>query len=213
MSDPLQIPHVWRAQSLRVAPGSVVPSGFETLDAALGGGWPAPALIEILTDLNGIGELQFVLPLLTALSHRPPQPALIQWLNPPYAPNAVALAQHGLAHCLHWVQRELSARDTLWAMEQALRSGACSAVLAWTPSVKSPSLRRLKLAVAAAHCVGILYRPANDAACASPANIRARLTPRESQLQVSLLKIQGRTSAEITLDIEPHQILRRATPS
>src|SRR5688572_4505042 len=107
MFDPLQIPNVWRAQSL-ASRASVVPTGFDSLDAALGGGWPTPALLEILTDVHGIGELQLILPLLRTLTRRPPSPALIAWLNPPYEPNAVALAQHGFAHCQHWLAMNLS---------------------------------------------------------------------------------------------------------
>jgi cell division inhibitor SulA/protein ImuA len=188
----------------------LVPSGFEAIDAALGGGWPTPALIEILTDVYGIGELQLVLPLLSALSLRPPQPALILWLNPPYFPNAVALAQHGLSACQHWVETNLSPRDTLWAMEQALRAGACSAVMAWAPAVKAAGLRRLKLATSSSASIGILYRTSTHASQPSPATLRLLLSCSDSQLRVSLFKIQGRKSREVTLDVERRQRLQRA---
>lgn len=201
MFDPLQIPNVWRAESLSVPTGLAVPSEFSALDSALGGGWPTPALIELLLDVHGIGELQLVLPLLRRLSDASPLSPLILWLNPPYQPYVVALAQHGLLHVQHWLEMNLSARDTLWCIEQALRSGACAAVLAWISSPKTTSLRRLKLAVAASRTTVVLYRPLCDAALPSPATIRARLSPRHAQLHISLIKLQGRKSCELSIDV------------
>src|SRR5687767_2886478 len=103
MFDPLQIPNVWRAQSL--APETSLKStGFSALDAALGGGWPQPAMIEMLTDVYGIGELQVILPLLrTSVGPPTSAPPVIAWINPPYEPNAVALAQHALLDRPHWL--------------------------------------------------------------------------------------------------------------
>lgn len=195
--DPLQIPNVWRAQSMRPASTSI-PTGYAELDAALGGGWPQPALIEILTDVYGIGELQLVLPLLITLAKRPPQPPLIFWINPPHTPNAVALAQHRLtAH--QWLLADTSERNALWATERAVRCGACSAVLAWLPAVKSAELRRLKLATTTSSCTLILYRRRTEASQPSPASVRALLTPTKTGLHVELLKIQGRRPGTVVL--------------
>ena len=44
------------------------------------------------------------------------------------------------------VIRPRAGLDMLWAMEQALRSGACGAVLGWTGAADDQALRRLKLA-------------------------------------------------------------------
>lgn len=204
MFDPLQIPHVWRAESFSVPNGPALPSGFAALDSALGGGWPQPALIELLLDVYGIGELQLMFPLLRQLASQSPHPPLILWLNPPYQPYAVALAQHGLLHAQHWLQMNLSPRDTLWCVEQALKSGACSAVLAWVSSPKMASLRRLKLAVAASQTTAVLYRPLKEAALPSPAAIRAQLSPCDAQLQISLIKLPSRKSCELLIPVSPH---------
>jgi len=205
MFDPLQIPNVWRAQSL-TARSSVLPTGFDSLNAALGGGWPSPALLEILTDVYGIGELQLVLPLLHALTRRSPKPALIVWLNPPYEPNAVALAQHGFGECRHWLAMGLAAPDVLWSMEQALKAGACAAVLAWASQADTTSLRRLKLAVTGTQSHGVLYRPAAVAPQSSPAHIRLQLSARDTQLQVKVLKVPGRKPCELTLDVDSYRL-------
>ncbi|MBX3682927.1 MAG: SOS cell division inhibitor SulA, partial [Thauera sp.] len=58
---------VWHASRLAGAAGAVLPTGFSALDAELpGGGWPAGALIELLADRPGVGELSLLLPLLGA---------------------------------------------------------------------------------------------------------------------------------------------------
>jgi cell division inhibitor SulA/protein ImuA len=211
MFDPLQIPNVWRAQSL-TALSSTLPTGFDSLNTALGGGWPSPALLEILTDAYGIGEVQLVLPLLRALTERSPKPALIVWLNPPYEPNAVALAQQGFGECRHWLAMNLSSQDVLWSMEQALKAGACAAVLAWASQADTPSLRRLKLAVSGTQSHGILYRPAAAATQPSPSHIRLQLGVRSTQLLVKVLKVPGRNPCELTLDVDAHRLNPTVTP-
>jgi protein ImuA len=129
-----QIPHVFRAASLTAAP-AVVPSGFADLDQVLGGGWPVPGLLELLCDQPGVGELQLLVPLMKSLSaHITTETAVrkpVLWINPPYEPHALALAQHGLDPAQHWCMQNLSMGDALWAAEQSLRSGACAILLCW----------------------------------------------------------------------------------
>jgi hypothetical protein len=203
MFDPLQIPNVWRAQSLAPA-ASVTATGFAALDEALGGGWPQPAMIEILTDVYGVGELQLILPLLRTSAHSGTHaPGVIAWINPPYEPNAVALAQHDLLDRPHWLISTSSPRDALWSMEQALKSGACAAVLAWIPSITAASLRRVKLAVATGQTCAVLYRSSAAATQPSPAHVRLMLMPRKSRLGVRVLKARSRPPIDLTLDVNP----------
>jgi protein ImuA len=211
MFDPLEIPNVWRAHSL-AHETSRTATGFAALDEALGGGWPTPAMIELLTDVYGIGELQLILPLLrTSVSQAAPAP-LIAWINPPYEPSALAFAQHGLLDRPHWLITTTSTQDALWSMEQALKAGACAAVLGWLSTVTSASLRRLKLATAAGHTHAVLYRPSAAAAEASPAHIRLLLLPRGSRLGVRVLKARGRKPIEVTLDVDPLRLHVGGTP-
>jgi len=65
----MQHPALWRAGGTASTRRSVVPSGFAALDAQLpGGGWPHPALIEVMNERPGIGELSLFLPALRCLS-------------------------------------------------------------------------------------------------------------------------------------------------
>lgn len=212
MFDPLQIPNVWRAQSLATR-ASLLPTGFAVLDEALGGGWPTPAFIEILIDTYGIGELQLLVPLLRSVVTNSPQPVVVAWLNPPYEPNAVALAQHGLGDSQHWLVRNVTAKDTLWSMEQALKSRACAAVLAWASGVSMPSLRRLKLAVQGAAQYAILFRPSVDSAQASPAHVRLQLVPHQGRLLTTVLKAPGRKRCELLIDIDSLRLQRSEVPA
>lgn len=198
MFDPLQIPNVFRARSVSAPGRKVVPTGFGALDAALVGGWPHPALIEILVDVYGIGELQLLLSLLRA--SRSPSSSLIVWLNPPYTPNAVAFEQSRLS-ATHWLANGLTERDVLWAAEQGLRSNAAAAVVAWCNAPTVAGLRRLKLASASTTSVAIVFRRLLDAAQPSPATIRMALRPQGEQLRVDVLKYEGRKPSSVMLDV------------
>lgn len=198
-----QLPGVWRADSLTHTQGLYIPTGYPTLDAALGGGWPMPALIELLCDQQGIGELQLLLPLISQVcAPQDDGPGIALWLNPPHVLQATALAQYGLNPAQQWITDELSSRDTLWAMEQALRSGGCALVIAWAARVNLASLRRLKLASALGRCVGVLFRPAYEKSQASPANVRLELHAHGSCLHINVLKVRGRLPSAVMLDVQ-----------
>jgi cell division inhibitor SulA/protein ImuA len=110
----------------------------------------------------------------------------------PYAP-ALSAAGIALGHCL--VVTPETAPDGLWAAEQALRSGACGAVLAWLdgPAARPDyrALRRLQLAAEAGGALAFLHRPAAVATTPSPAPLRLALGLQEAHLCVRLLKRRG----------------------
>lgn len=205
MSDPLldQLPNVWRADSLIGAHRSYVSTGDASLDEALGGGWPSPALIELLSDKHGIGELQLLMPLIAHCQRQssPSDRQVVLWLNPPFDIQAVALLQYGLDPSQHWIARELSERDTMWAMEQALRSRACGLVLGWVQRIGTASLRRLKLAALSSGSFGVLFRPTRERSKPSPATIRAVLNAHADYLHVELIKVQGRACRSVMVEV------------
>lgn len=199
----LQSSALWRASGTTGARRSVVPSGFAALDARLpGGGWPHPALIEVLNEQPGIGELSLFLPALRCLSGMGARAPVIAWLNPPHLPYPPALAERGLAHAQLLVSKPFTAARTLWAMEQALRSGACAAVLAWAETADMHALRRLKLAAHAGPGFGLLFRSPRQRAKPSPATVRLALSTHEAMLVVELVKVQGGKAATVRLDVQ-----------
>jgi cell division inhibitor SulA/protein ImuA len=136
-----KLPGVWRGGELEHAAQPVVATGHAALDRELpGGGWPTGTLTEVLHDGVGIGEVGF---LAGALAKADAE-RLIAWINPPHLPYAPAILQSciPLHRCL--VLRPRDKEDALWASEQALRSGACSAALLWLAQDDYAWLRRLQ---------------------------------------------------------------------
>lgn len=210
MFDPLQHPGVWRAKSLVPPRCARISSEYEELDRALGGGWPTATMIEVLTDVYGIGEMQLIVPLLIGLTGQTDS-GLVCWINPPFQPNAVALAQHGLMQGQHWITRDaLSARDALWCLEQTVRSRACSVAVAWIATATMAQLRRVKLAVTQSQTPAVIYRPTTASAQSSPAPIRLRLAAEGGQLRVSLVKVPGQVGGELSLSMKARQLASSA---
>lgn len=185
---------VWRGDRLASArPG--LATGYPELDALLpGGGWPRDALVEILSEGAGFGELSCLLPALARQSGR-------LWLvAPPHLPYGPGLASQGIAPervvCL-WLAGRDRDKEALWACEQIiaarLAGGAC---LAWLPRATPAALRRLQAHLEDGGGPLFVYRPLLAAGDASPAPLRIRLEPGGSNgeaggLQVHILKRRG----------------------
>ncbi|OJZ21698.1 MAG: SOS cell division inhibitor SulA [Thiobacillus sp. 65-29] len=185
----LQHPGIWRGSQRAQAAEAVLPTGFAALDAVLpGGGWPRGALTELLIRRQGIGELRLLTPALARLSE---EDGWLAWVAPPYVPYAAALAAAGidLAHVL--VAKPASDADTWWTAEQALRSGACGALLAWLRAADERRMRRLQLAAETGRAWGVLFRHARLATERSPAALRLLLEPASEGLAVRVLKRRG----------------------
>jgi hypothetical protein len=86
-----------------------------------------------------------------------------------------------------------------WAMEQALRSGACRAVLGWAACRNGQSLRRLQLAAEQSRCLAVLFRSMRDAHEPSPAVLRIALEGTAQGLTARVLKSRGGRPASVQL--------------
>ena len=188
LEDILQRHPVWRGAALGRA-SAAVSTGYAELDGQLpGGGWPTGALTELLGLQEGIGELQLVLPAIAALSSAGKR---VIWLAPPHLPYAPALAAAGVDLANLAVLRAPGRRDALWAAEQALRAGACHALLAWFRHARFEELRRLSVAAEGSRAFVALFRPREAAREPSPAGLRLALEPGEGALEVHILKRRG----------------------
>jgi len=182
-------PAIWRGDRLSGVAIPSLPTGFRALDAELpGGGWPAASMTEILPRHEGIGELRLLGPALSALSA---EKRSLVWVAPPYLPYAPALAAAGVDLSRFILVRTRSQKQSLWVIEQALRSKACGAVLAWPDRATWPELRRLQLAAEGGRALAVLFRPARAAADASPATLRLALDTHAGGLAVRILKRRG----------------------
>ena len=111
-----------------------LPTGFPALDHLLGGGWPTGMLTELLVAGHGSGELGLLSPALARLTtHTQPSVAggWVMLIAPPWIPYGPGLCWQGFALNRVLMVRVRQPPEALWAMEEALRSGACNGVIAW----------------------------------------------------------------------------------
>ena len=219
-----RLANLWRADDLRpdTSITTCQATGFAALDAELpGGGWPAGQLIELLLTTCGIGELGLIVPALAQLArgHR-----TCVWVLPhqrsacsterggdpardalPYPP-ALAAAGVDLTHSLF--VRPAAPRESLWAIEQALRAAHLGAVVGWLPAGTAGgdfrALRRLQLLANQHRALVFVLREAQCAQSPSPAALRLQLAAADDGLNVSLLKRRGRPLLEpLALQVHP----------
>jgi hypothetical protein len=97
-------------------------------------------------------------------------------------------------------------RDESWAIDQALRSGGASAVLAWPEKLDDHLFRRLQLAAETGETLGLFLRSAHALAEPSWAEVRWLVEPLPSvasregnalrRTTVTLLRMPGRAAIE-----------------
>lgn len=203
---------IWRPGECRVlAQKAGISTGFPALDEALqGGGWPRSALIELLVQGSGGGELRLLLPALAQLSTEKRHQL---WIGEPWLPFAPGLRAAGIdltqLVCVHPQNHQ----QWLWATEQALRSPGCGAVLAWANRFKSryAELRKLQVAVAERNALGFMVSHARSANSASPAVLRLRVSSTINGLDIDILKQRGARAGQ-TIHIDLPLTLRKQLP-
>ena len=209
-------PSLWRASQLAHSATRCVDTGFAALSAQLpGGGWPLGTLVELLVQQHGIGELRLLRPALAGLGKRP-----VVLLQPPHAPQALALAALGIEPSqLIWIRGGAKVGDALWAAEQILRSGCCGALLLWQTHARGDTLRRLHLAAQSADTLFCMLRPLAAAREASPAPLRLSLTAAAGGVDIGFVKRRGpQRDTPLFLPLTPsllqrHAPLDRPTPA
>lgn len=185
-------PALWRGSDLARTRLPGVSTGSEVLDRELpGGGWPVGVLTEILPTHEGIGELRLLGHALSSVSRRN---QYLIWVAPPYAPYAPALAAAGIDMRYLTIVRTRTQKEALWAMEQALVSNACGAVLGWLPEASGErytELRRLQLAAERGQALAFLFRTARCEREASPAALRVAVSTQRGGLILRIFKRRG----------------------
>lgn len=191
----LKTPCLWRGSQYQLTHGAAqsgelsgLHTGYPALDACLPWqGWPAHALVEIITPQWGAGELQLVLPLLRRLSA---EGKWILWVSPPCLPYAPGLRLAGVDTGQIVVVKAGSTHiRTLWSIEKALQNRACALVLAWPGHLTGRHIRRLQLAASTGQTLGVLFHQRNIRHSASV--LRMRVESSEDALQVAILKARG----------------------
>jgi cell division inhibitor SulA/protein ImuA len=122
------------------------------------------------------------------------------WISPPFVPYAPALQQQGVGiESLLIVQPRARTKDSLWTVEQVIRSGSSSGVLAWLAAADDVALRRLQLAAEAHDCWTVLFRPPSARLERSPAALRIGIEQEGSRTHLKIYKCRGAMPAVIDL--------------
>lgn len=180
-----------------------VSTGFASLDRALDGGWVRGALNEWVITEPGTGIVEAFVPGLARFGEHAADgaaPRLLAWIHPFKTPYPPALAAQSPTTLERWlIVRPATPDDHLWALEQALRSKACDAVVAHVGDVPDLLLRRLQLAAEEGGTLGCLMRPGAVIAQNSPAAVRLMVRPRPSasargrSVEIEILRCRGST--------------------
>lgn len=202
LEDLLADPKIWRGRSNTSTGLKAQATGIASLDRRLpGGGWPLGALTEVVCDQYGLGELRLFIPALAAICRQPQDESRwLFWLAPPFLPYAPALAAAGLdlGRILLVHPRQNDSVETLWAMEQALKSRSCAAVLGWVHrATDATAKRRLQLAAEDSSALAVLLGSRGALAQPSPAALRLIVTPGETGVDVRIAKCRGGQAEDI----------------
>ena len=191
-----------------------VPTRFGALDKLLpNGGWPQRTLIELLAPC-GVGEMRVLMPVLAPLMRAR---QVVVWVEPPQIPYPRALIAHGAMLEQLLVVRAHDRAQRLWAIEQALKSGAAAAIVAWLPEDNAhltsfQTLRRLQLAAQSMKrdpgLVFLLRSPAAHTA-ASPAPLRIELAACERGVALDIFKRRGMPTHSVVQLTLPRPVPRR----
>jgi protein ImuA len=224
-------PALWLGHQLGRSGSQGVASGFAALDAELPGrGWPRRALSELLLPHPGIGEIRLLAPALVATQRAG---RLVMIFDPPATLSAAALDRLGFAvdellvvnTCSRVLNVPAPSRrpngpgnDSLWALEQALKSGHVGAIVAWLPpQLRAERLRRLQLAAHNHDGAAFVLREASAAARPTPAPLRLALQAGGAdRLRLSVLKRRGpplETALQLALPAVLSAAARRRAPS
>ncbi len=155
-----------------------ISSGHAALDVMLPqGGWPIGGITEIFCPEDSHFALPLLWPALARLSHAKRWLAMIA---PPNAPSSAQLASVGidLSHVLMIHPHATS--NGLWAVEHALRSSTCAAVLSWVNHADHHAMQGLRGAALAGNSCGLIFRPEWAIEQASSASLRLRLSATDS---------------------------------
>ncbi len=203
--------------------GEAVSSGCEALDHLLPeGGFRRGTLIEWLSaEAAGAATLALI-----AAQRVCQQGGKLVVLDPRREFCPPAAVRLGIRSEQLLVVHAETTRDNHWAIDQALRSSAVAAVLAWPRKIDDRTFRRWQLAAESGGTLGLLLRPETARSEASWSDVRLAVeslplagyawlhpTPGNSNrfLRIRLLRCGGSTqgrSLEVELDDETHRLCR-----
>ena len=188
---------LWRARDLNgrqtASSDRGQSTGFPQLNELLiDGGWPHAALVEVLCDRYGVGELRLLASALT----RPVSDA--HWtvlINPPCVPYAPAFQALGINVHELMVVHPSSHQEALWSFEEVIASGSTQTVLAWLSEsdLQDKQLRRIQAKSKEHRVFSVVFRPLSAEQLPSAAELRLKIEQQtiDRRLVISIIKRRG----------------------
>lgn len=172
-------------------------SGIPQLDAILPqGGWPKGAVVEVIVPDEFCDSIAFLLPTLTQLNGEG------RWLGLqalPYRQSLSLLSGNGLAPERTMRVNQHPGRSGLWTLEQMLRSGIYSAVVAWPECNTDLMARRLQKAATIGQSMAFLFRTADSTQHYSRIDLRIKLEVCDDVMTAALLDCDGEQVSAIVI--------------
>lgn len=176
---------------------AVLPAGLQALEECLpGGGWPRAGLVEMTVADEHTDVMALLVPLFAHLGR---QARWLGMLAAPYLQRARLLAEPGIDPLRLMQINPHSGRSDLWLLEQMLRSGHYSAVLAWPACNTDLVSRRLQQAAVAGNTLGIVFRYERSGRNTSAVGIRLRLEATADGTLLYRLDSAGEPLSEMVL--------------
>lgn len=184
--DRLQRQHLIWPGSQQQNHTETVASGYSDLDKQLGGGFPVRGVTEICTP-TAIGELRLLTPCLQSAGKK----RLTAFINPPGYLCGGYLLSHGLNPENILLIRSEQDTQALWAAEQCLKSGCCSSVLLWHPSLEIHQAKRLQLACETGNALHFYFPIRKSHSLTLPVSLSLTLSPVKTGLHISITRRKG----------------------
>jgi len=174
---------VWTAADLDQHKERVA-TGYKQLDEALNGGFPQSGLIHI-TSTMGCGELRLVIP---AIVSRQRENRLYAFIAPPHLLNAEFLIAEGVQLEQVLLIQANTSEQALWSAEQCAKSGACSAVFIWQPTLQQIQAKKLELAALKGDCLSFFFADAKQQVDNLPVSLSLSVQRQNSQVTICVNK-------------------------
>lgn len=174
-----------------------IPPGRRTVEELLpAGGWPQAGLVEITVPDDHTNVVALLVP---ALVHLGQQERWLGMLAPPYIPRARLLLDSAIDPLRLMQINPHAGRSDLWTLEQMLRSGQYSAVLAWPACSTELVVRRLQQAAVAGNTLGFVFRYERFGRNVSTVGLRLRLERNTDGTLLYLMDGAGERSSELAV--------------
>jgi hypothetical protein len=159
-----------------------IPSHICEIDQRLQG-LPAYGVFSV-SSIMGIGELR----LFSHYLRHKQQQGTVVFVAPPAQLNAEFFVQEGLSLEKVLIVSSTKPNDAMWAVEQCLKSGCCSAVVYWGLVTEMTQIRRCMLAAEQQHASLIMLHDCTSLSLSQPISLKMRLAPTATGVELNIYK-------------------------